>query len=134
VSAPPPEEVVQAAYEAFVRRDAEAFAALVTDDVELSPAIATMLEGHVFRGRDAVPAFFANFDDMWDEFFLELGTTEVAGDRVLSLGRIRATARESGLAFDEETGSVSVVRDGKLASWRAFLSHQQALTLFRRDP
>jgi ketosteroid isomerase-like protein len=126
-----PEALLRAAFEAYSRRDVDEVMTFLTDDVEVIPAIGGVVEGRTFRGREGVEAFFASLDDMWREFQLDLGEVRVDGDRILTLGRVHASAIESGVPFDEQIASITELRDGKIARWETFLGYERALTLFR---
>ena len=129
-----PEELLRAAFDAYTRRDVDELMTYLTDDVELVPAIGAIVEGRVFTGREGVEQFFVSLDESWRDFVLDLGEIQVEGDRILTLGRVRAKAAESGLPFDEAIASITELRGGRISRWETFLGYEHALTLFRRDP
>jgi len=124
-------DVLRAAFEAYSRRDVDATMEHLTDDVEIVPALGAVIEGRSFVGRAGVEDFFASLNEMWSEFAIELGDLTVAGDRVLSLGRVRARAVGSGLSFDQPVASITELRDGRIARWSSYMDVERALTLFR---
>jgi ketosteroid isomerase-like protein len=56
----------------------------------------------------------------------DLERVVAAGDRVVSIYRVRATARHTGIRFDQQAAYVLSFRDGRIAHVRAFLDPDTA--------
>ena len=119
-------EIVRAAADAFNRRDVEAFRALTANDVEIVP-IRAVLEGTIYRGPDAVARWYAAIDDSWEALTVEIEELRDAGDRVLTLGRIRGRGRGSGAAIDVEAAALTEFRDGLITRWHNYTDRAEAL-------
>jgi ketosteroid isomerase-like protein len=118
-------EIVQLAAQAFNRMDAEAFAALCAEDVEMFPMRAA-LEGAVYRGPDAAQELFSALADTWAELEVEVDETKDGPDGLLSLGRFRGRGRGSGAAIDVQAAWLIRTRDGLVTYFRAYTDPDQA--------
>jgi ketosteroid isomerase-like protein len=105
-------EVVKRGIDAFNRRDVDAFAKVTTVDFEMFPALARIVEGGSYRGRE-VRIFGDEFRDL--------------GGRVLVLGRLGGRGKGSGVPVNARLGTVNDFRDGKMSRVRTYLDHGQAL-------
>jgi ketosteroid isomerase-like protein len=119
-------EIMQAAVEAFNRRDAKEFGALLSTDAEIVPVRAA-LEGTVFRGPDAATHYCAAVDESWENLRWEVEEIREGGDWVLALGQIRGRGRGSGAALDVRAGWVVRVRDGLITNFHTFADRAEAL-------
>ena len=120
-------EIVRRGFEAYGRRDIDAFLALVDPGFELRSAIVGTAEGRTYRGHDAVRQWFADSDAGFADLVIEPTEFRDLGDRVLVFGRIQARGRESGLPLDSPTGWVATVSDGRMTSAHGFLSREEAV-------
>jgi len=115
--------VVKQAYDAFLRQDVPCILALVADSVDWELVGSTKLP-YAGRRRDhkGVADFFAAVaqSDEMHEFepreFIE------SGDNVAVLGWERATARDTGHAFESEWAHIFTVKNGKITRWRGFFN------------
>lgn len=120
-------ELVAAGVDAFNRRDVEASVALMDPDVELVP-LRAVLEGTTFHGHDGVREFFERVDDDWEVFQLEVSEVDDLGPhRVLTLGRLTARGRASGVSVDATGAWVTDVRNGKITRLRFYSDRDQAV-------
>ena len=60
-------EVVKRGIDAFNRRDVDAFAEVTTVDFEMFPALARIVEGGSYRGREGIDTYFRDLGDTWEE-------------------------------------------------------------------
>ena len=119
-------ESMQAAMEAFNRRDGEAFDALLAGDAEIVPVRAP-LEGTVFRGPNAGAQYCAAVDESWENLRWEVEEIQDGNGWVLALGRIRGGGRGSGAAIDARAGWVARFRDGLVTSFHTYTDRSEAL-------
>ena len=119
-------EIMRAVLEAFNRRDAEGFGALLDNDAEIVPVRAA-LEGTVYRGPDAAAQYCAAVDESWDNLEWEVQEIRDGGDWVLALGRIRGGGRGSGVAIDARAGWVARFHDGLVTTFHTYADRGQAL-------
>src|SRR6476660_7496630 len=114
-------EMARRAFDAYNRRDVEAFLADQAHDVELHSAIVGGAEGTVYRGHDGIRKWIVDLDASFDEATLYSAEFRDLGDRVLVIGRIRAHGRESGVRLDSASGWVVTFRSGRIAEVHGFL-------------
>ena len=119
-------ELMQAAMEAFNRRDGEAFGALLSEDAEIVPVRAA-LEGTVYRGPSAAARYCAAVEESWEDLRWEIEEMRDGGSWVLALGRIRGGGRGSGAAIDARAGWVAHFRDGRMTSFHTYADRAEAI-------
>jgi ketosteroid isomerase-like protein len=122
-------EILRGVYAAFSRGDIEAVLAAMTEDVAWDAPGGEPYSGRRI-GRGQVQQFFTELDRQvqLDEFdadeFLE------DGNKVVVLGRERATVRDSGLHFESAFAHVFTLRNGKIAEVRLFADTHAAASAF----
>ena len=80
-----------------------------------------------YRGPDGVRDWLSDFGAAWDRYDMEVERLIDAGDRVVSLVRIRAVGAGSGVAVERGDGMVWTFRNGKLARLDYFNDQEEAL-------
>ena len=80
-----------------------------------------------YRGVDGVTDWLSDFAEAWESYGLEVERLIDAGDRVVSLFRIRAVGAGSGVRVERGDGMVWSFRDGKLARLDHFNDQAEAL-------
>ena len=116
-------EVVRRLNEAFDARDIEAFVAAHHPDAEVV-VLRSQLVGP-FRGHEGVRRMAAEAFDTAPDFEVRIDEIRDCGDRVLVLGRQRATV--SGVPFDRVLAEVYEIEVGKVARSEAFATVEEAL-------
>ena len=120
-------ERLRAAYGALNEDDAGAATAALAPDAEWCES-AGLPDASIFRGRDTIAAFLADFLESWQEFRQEIEEVIVTGDRVALLIHLRATGRASGADVDARYAHVWTMRDGVGVRVEAFRDRDSALT------
>jgi ketosteroid isomerase-like protein len=123
--------VVQAALDAYNRRDVDGLCALMTDDVEMNPAVSA-LTGRVYHGHEGVAEWFGDVDESFSIFRIECIDLRDLGDRVLALTRFEAEGHASGLELGSELGLVLGIEDGRISTWLGYFSHSEAVKAAER--
>ncbi len=80
-----------------------------------------------YRGVAGVAEWLADFAAAWDHYEMDVERVIDAGDRVVSLFRIRAVGAGSGIPVERGDGMVWVFRDGKLVRLDYFNDQDEAL-------
>ena len=119
-------EVVQAAYEAFQRQDAEALIALSRPDIEFGGSAAA--PDNLYRGHDGIRKYMADIEGAYGhEWNAEVERIAEAGqDRVVIVARIFGPGK-GGLPLDLHLAHVWELEDGKLRRGTVYLDPHEAL-------
>ena len=80
-----------------------------------------------YRGVQGITEWLSDFAEAWDNYAMELERLIDAGDRVVSLFRIRAVGAGSGVPVERGDAMVWTFRDDKLARLDYFNDQGQAL-------
>lgn len=121
-------DVVRRHYEAFQAEDWDGFFALYDPEVEVDLSRSGIPDGGIHYGHEGVRAAWAKWRGVWDDYSFEIEElTEISGDRVLSLTRIRARSKGQGVATEVSAGEVLTVRDGRIVHFVNFLDREDAL-------
>jgi ketosteroid isomerase-like protein len=121
-------DVVRRHYEAFQAEDWDGFFALYDPEVEVDLSRSGIPDGGIHHGHEGVRAAWAKWRGVWDDYSFEIEElTEISGDRVLSLTRIRARSKGQGVATEVSAGEVLTVRDGRIVHFVNFLDREDAL-------
>jgi ketosteroid isomerase-like protein len=120
-------ELSRRGLEAFNQRDVEGVLATLDPDVELIP-LRAVLEGRRYSGHEGFRTYLADVDEDWDEFTVEPDEfRELDGERVLTLGRIHARGRGSGVEVDYPAAWISEIRAGKVVRLQFYSDEAHAL-------
>jgi ketosteroid isomerase-like protein len=119
-------ELARRGYALWAAGDLDGTLELSTSDFEFVPAIAAAVEGGSVKGPDAVRRFFAELEETWEIFRIEMDEFQEVGDRVIATGRLTAKGRGSELELDHPMYSVVWFREGKLARMQSFLDRDAA--------
>jgi ketosteroid isomerase-like protein len=117
--------LVEAALDAYNRRDVPRLCELMTDQVDLQPPV-SWLTGRAYRGHQGIAEWLRDLDESFS--FAQIAPLELTdlGDRVLALTRFDVEGNESRVSFGSELGLVLAVDGGRIASWVGFMSHAEA--------
>jgi ketosteroid isomerase-like protein len=113
--------------DSFNARDPEAFAAVWNPDCEWHPFLTARVEGDPgYHGHNGIRAWFEDVDEMYSEIRVELGDSRAVGERLLVLGQMTATGRDSGAEVNSEVGWLVEPRgEGFQRGW-AYTTHADA--------
>jgi ketosteroid isomerase-like protein len=118
--APSNVEIVQMAFTAFERRDAEALVALSRADVVFEPVTARIAAGgEPYRGHDGLRAYIADVGRVWQELRPSPDWYgQGPGGIVVATGRVYAWG--AGRVIDSPAGWLWRIDDGQIAYGRVF--------------
>lgn len=121
-------DLVRSAFDAWNRRDLDAFAAHATEDVAWVE-VSGRPEGPAAErlGRDRMRRALASLFEVWDTYQLDVERIEDFGDRVVAVVREVARGRASGVEIDGLWGYLITVDDGKIARIEAYRDADLAL-------
>ena len=119
-------EAYKRAVEAANRRDLEALLEDLDPEVEWYPQVVG-LGSEVYRGAEGIRDLFADMEETIPDAFFEVFEIRDLGDRLLSLGRLRAHGSESGAPTEVPFSQLIHFRDGKATVLRTYLDPKEAL-------
>jgi ketosteroid isomerase-like protein len=118
-------ELVRRAYDAFNRRDWDAFVALIDDDVEIVTRIAA-IEGPR-RGHDGMRGWWETMLAAFPDFDVEVVEVRDLGDVTLAPLRALGHGAGSNVPFEDLLWHTGRWRRGKCVWWAAFPTEAEAL-------
>jgi ketosteroid isomerase-like protein len=126
---PAARELVESAFAAWNRRDIDAFAAHVAEDVawlEVSGRPESSGQGELL-GRERLREGVRSLFEAWDSYHLEVEAIHDAGDRVVAIVREVARGRASGVEVDSRWGYVVTVEGREIVRVEAYRDANRAL-------
>jgi ketosteroid isomerase-like protein len=121
-------EIVKAAYEAFAREGLDLWIEHFADDVDYRAVEGAIDDWGPIKGTDALRAYFQDWIDMFDGFWMEaVELFDAGGDTVVTVERYGGRARLSGVETDQTEVEVFMIRDGKIARGREYNTLDEAL-------
>lgn len=110
------------------RRDFDAAAELIADDAAFDWSNSRAPYGGVYRGHGELRAMWMLWLEAWEEWETEVvEAIEVEAGTVLTVTRVRARGRGSGVPVEARGASLWTVRDGKIVTAKLFQSKPEAL-------
>jgi ketosteroid isomerase-like protein len=121
-------EAVQGLIAALNRRDVDALVnKFYSADAEFMPALQAALEGTVYRGSDAIRAYYDEIYEVFGELRFDVTDLRDLGDTVRATGRLVARGKGSGLDLDSPLAVVFRLRNGKVVWQQNFLDPAEVL-------
>jgi ketosteroid isomerase-like protein len=120
-------EVVRNMLEAYASGGVDAVLPFIHDDFhgEVPPEVSA--EPDSYDGPDGVRRYFDLFAEVIDDLAFEPYEFIEAGDRVMTVSRLRGRGKGSGIPVEMEAFNVAEVRGDKLAAMWAYGSRDAAL-------
>ena len=120
-------EIVRRFIDAWSEHDRPEMAKYLDPDAVFHSAI-TNVVGETFHGRDQIVGVFDRWEEEWSEIHWEIDELiDVDESKVVSLHRVIATGRASGVTTVRELGGVIEIRDGLVVSQWIYLDRDEAL-------
>jgi ketosteroid isomerase-like protein len=119
-------ELVQAAFDAFLRGDEGAMLELAAPDVMVTQ-FPDQVDVRDYHGHAGLRQAMAEWIGTWDDWSIELLRAMDVDDLVLVTAFQRGRGKASGLPIDSEVTFVFSVRQGAIARWQMFRSEDEAL-------
>jgi len=114
-------EVIRSTYAAFNKGDMDAIMSHIADDAKWNNQGAPNVPyAGSYEGKTEIPKFFQAIAEATSGGQVVAEEFIAQGDRVVAVGRYRATVRATGAPIDSPIAHVFTVRDGKIASWDGF--------------
>ncbi len=121
-------EIVRRVVDAANRRDADAFVATLSPDVEWEDAFFWTEGPRTFRGRAGVREWLNQVQEPWESLHLEAEEVTDASDGRFIVGfRLTARGKESGVETQLRFWATCWTADGKITRRQAFRERADAL-------
>jgi ketosteroid isomerase-like protein len=120
-------EVVERWYAAYNARDLELLLELMHDDVDLTSAGMSGVEGSSHVGHSGMRRYFADLWETWEDPRVEVEHLLERGELVVMLGNTTGRGRLSGLDVTQEVATVIRVEDGRIRHYRTHRDWSAAL-------
>jgi ketosteroid isomerase-like protein len=120
-------ELLHRAYDAFNRRDIDAFLALCDPEIEFTVLHLELEGGSSYRGHDGVRSYSENMLSVFPDFRAEADEVRDLGDVTVVRGRLRGHGMESDASFEQTYWQIVKWRHKKCVGWHTFRSEAEAL-------
>jgi ketosteroid isomerase-like protein len=120
-------ELAHRAYDAFNRRDLDAFLALCDPGIEFVSYLMQVEGGDPYRGHDGVRSWWARLFGVYPDFISEVEEMRDLGDRTIARIRIQGHGVESDAPMEQTVWQTAEFRNGKVVWWRFVRSEADAL-------
>jgi ketosteroid isomerase-like protein len=120
-------ELLYQAFDAFNRRDIDAFLALCDPDIEFISYLAQVEGGEPYRGHDGVRDWWERLLAVYPDFRAEIEEVRDLGDRTILRARVHGRGVESDAPMDQTMWQVAEYHRGKTIGWRFFTTEADAL-------
>jgi ketosteroid isomerase-like protein len=121
-------DIARRSFDAICRRDLPALLELYDDEVTILPLTGTRVESGGYRGHEGALNYFEEVDAVWAQMLPYADDLREVGDAVVVIGGCRVRGRESGAEANTAMAWVIRLRDGKIASTRAYPDAESALS------
>jgi ketosteroid isomerase-like protein len=125
-SRPAGSDLIDRVFEAIGKQDIDGLLALFTEDARFEPLTGTWVESGGYSGHSGIRAYFEEMGEVWEEMIPYAREVQSFGDTAVVVGGCRVRGRGSGAESDTAMAWVYVLREGKIASHRAFASAEDA--------
>jgi ketosteroid isomerase-like protein len=120
-------ELLHEAFDAFNRRDLDAFLALCDPDVEFISYLAQVEGGGPYRGHDGVRDWWGRLLAVYPDFRAEIEEVRDLGNRTIARARVHGRGVESDAPMEQTMWQLAEYRHGKVIGWHFFTSEAEAL-------
>ena len=120
-------EKARAAYDAWGRRDLDAFVEVFSEDVELRPFLGRGLGATTYHGHQGLRRWYEEANEEWDELTIDAHEFREQGDQLIVFLRAVGRGKGSHVEVEAEIVHVAEFRDGKFTRLHAYGDREQAL-------
>ena len=120
-------EIAHRVYDAFNRRDLDAFLAFMDPEVQFRDRRMEMEGGPYLRGHSGIREWWRGLFAVFPDFKLEVLEVRDLGDSAIAALRISGHGGDSGVPFEEALWQATQVRNGKATWWQTFRSDAEAV-------
>ena len=125
-------EIIRRGIDAFNRRDLDELLQGYDPDAEVDLSRSPGLQAGIYRGREAVRAFWNTFFEAWERMTVSVDEYIDCGESVVVPTRTRFWGRE-GIEVEAYGVFVVILRDARIVVWRLFRQLDEALNTARLE-
>jgi ribulose-phosphate 3-epimerase len=122
-----PDDLLRAAFDAVSARDADALAALTTEDFEFRPAFTGRIEGDAYVGVEGIRRYLHDAAEAFRSLHFEFEETREFGDHVWVAFRLEGQGRESDAPLSQRVGGVMTQVGDRMRTFYAYADPEEAL-------
>jgi ketosteroid isomerase-like protein len=119
-------EIVRRTMDAYNARDLPAYFELVSDSIRFQSRFSAV-DDVTYSGHAELRRYFANLDEVWSRYEMQVERLVAVGDRVAALCHLHAVGRDSDLHLEEHPGVVFTVEAGKVVAMDSCKTHEETL-------
>jgi ketosteroid isomerase-like protein len=119
------------AYDAWSRRDLDAFVAVFSEDVELRPVLGRGLGSTTYRGHRGLRRWYEEANEEWEELTVDPYEFHESGNHLVIFLRAIGRGRGSQVPVEAEIVHLAEFRDGKFTRLYGFSDREEALRALR---
>jgi uncharacterized protein len=121
-------DAVRRSFDAWNRRDFDAWIELTHPEIEWVSELAAHFEGSgaAFRGRDGMRRYWDEWHALWD-VAIELTDVRDLGETVIAIAQVRARGEVSGVGLEQPIAYVIEFEDGLARRARSYFDTREAL-------
>jgi ketosteroid isomerase-like protein len=121
-------EIVRGFSESWTKKDLEGVLERVHPEVEFDWSASRSPFRDVYSGREGIRRFWTDQADAFEEFTVEIEEViECDSERVITVSKVRAKGRGSGVATEARGAMLWKVRDGAIVSGKLFQERAEAM-------
>jgi ketosteroid isomerase-like protein len=120
-------EILHGAFDAFNRRDLDAFLALCDPELEFTSYWMKVEGGTGYRGHDGVRSWWERIVDVYPDFTREIEEERDLGDRTIARVRVQAHGVGSHMPMSQILWHVAEYRHGQVTWWHFLATGAEAL-------
>jgi ketosteroid isomerase-like protein len=118
-------ELTRRAFDAFNKRNLDAYLALMDEDVEVVSRLVAM-EGS-FHGHDGICRWWQTLFDVWPDYTAQVVEMRDLGDLTITAAQMEGHGAGSDIPSQETIWQVARLRRGKCVWWGTYSTRDEAL-------
>jgi ketosteroid isomerase-like protein len=119
-------EIVRRTMDAYNARDLARYLQDVSESVRFQSRFSA-IDSVIYTGHADMRRYFANLDEVWSRYEMQLERMVPGGDRVAALCHLYAVGRDSELQLEEYPGVVFTIEAGTIVQIDSYQTHAETL-------
>jgi ketosteroid isomerase-like protein len=119
-------ETVRRLMDAYNARDLTAYLQLISESIRFQSRFSAV-DRVVYHGHADLRRYFAELDEVWSRYEMQLERMVPAGDQVAALCHLYAVGRDSDLQLEEYPGVVFTLEAGTIVQMDSYKTHAETL-------